>query len=452
MITYSIIKKSELEGAHRLDAEYYQPEYFIDFSKGQWESIGDVLSSCQYGISQSMNDEKNGYPIFKMDNIHHGFLVDDEVRFTDIPKATFTEFQLKKDDVLFNRVNSEEFVGRTGIYKLDELPSVFASYLIRIQTKRGGDILPDYLNVFLNSAYGIRQIRKFSRRAVNQANVNAEELKRIKIAVVPMSEQEKIAELSNESWRESQRSKSLYAQAEHLLLGELGLTNSREEGDLWSVVHFSDIKNAGRMDAEYFQSDFEKVRQKLQDQKMAQLGDLVTMKKGFEPGSGAYQEDGKLFIRVSSMSKDGITEKDQKFLSEKIYKELKGDYQPKVGEILLTKDATPGVAYVLKEDLEGIVSGGILRLKLKELIDPEYLAFCINSIVGKSQVERDAGGSVIKHWKPEQIKAMVIPILSRGTQQKIADLVRASHEARKKAKGLLEEAKRKVEEMIETAH
>ena len=119
-----------------------------------------------------------------------------------------------------------------------------------------------------------------------------------------------------------------------------------------------------------------------------------------------------------------------------------------IGEILLTKDATPGIAYVLREPIEGIISSGIMRLKLKEDIESEYLALCINSIIGQMQIERDAGGSIIIHWKPEQIKKLQIPILSKSIQQKIADLIRKSHEARKKAKGLLEEAKHKVEKVI----
>ncbi len=450
MIAYSIIQKSQLEGAHRLDAEYYQPEYFIDFTKGNWRPIGGVLELCQYGLSQAMNDEKKGHPMFKMDNINHAFLFDDEVRYADVNDNLFKEFKIKKDDVFFNRVNSEEFVGRTGIFKLD-LDAVFASYLIRIRPKKEGDILSDYLNIFLNSSYGLKQIRKFARRAVNQANVNAEELKQIKIAVLPKKEQEKIAELSNKSWQEFQNSKSFYSQARNLLLEELYLSSealAKEEG-LFSIVNLSEVKKANRIDAEYFQPKYEKIISLIRANSGINLGDLVSVKKGVEPGSDAYQDEGKLFIRVSSLSENGITDKDQKYLSDELYEKLKKDYEPKVGEILLTKDATPGIAYVLKEKTEGIISGGILRLKVKEEIEPEYLALCINSLVGQTQVERDAGGSIIKHWKPEQVKNILIPILPKPTQQKIADLVRKSHEARKKAKELLEEAKRKVEEMIE---
>lgn len=229
----------------------------------------------------------------------------------------------------------------------------------------------------------------------------------------------------------------------------MGLKNFESEGDLFSIINFSDVKSAKRIDAEYFQLKYEKLVEKIKKNNAQKLGDLVLMKKGIEVGVEEYQEEGKVFIRVSNMSKFGVTESDQKYLSDKLYESLKNNFKPNRGEVLLTKDATPGIAYSLKEDIEGIISGGTLRLKLKGKIEGEYLTLCLNSIIGKMQAERDAGGSVIAHWKPEQIKNIVIPILSKLIQQKIADLVIKSHEARKKAKELLEEAKRKVEEMIE---
>jgi len=81
--------------------------------------------------------------------------------------------------------------------------------------------------------------------------------------------------------------------------------------------------------------------------------------------------------------------------------------------------------------------------------EAEYLALVLNSLVGQAQAERDAGGSVIKHWKPEQIKNVLIPIISEPKQKIISDLIKKSFVARRKAKELLEKAKSKVEEMIE---
>ena len=96
-----------------------------------------------------MNTEGNGYGILRMDNLDGGFAFDDDLKYAPIDKKLFLKYKLYKDDVLFNRVNSEEFVGRTGIYKLSG-NHVFASYLVRLQTKEN-ELLPDYLNIFLNT-------------------------------------------------------------------------------------------------------------------------------------------------------------------------------------------------------------------------------------------------------------------------------------------------------------
>jgi len=235
-----------------------------------------------------------------------------------------------------------------------------------------------------------------------------------------------------------------------LLLEELGLKDFKVEDNLSYIVNLSEVKSAHRADAEYFQPKYDKLVERIKKRNAKTLGKVVSMKKGIEPGAEAYQDEGRLFVRVSSLSKYGIEDKDQKYLSEELYQKLKNNYEPKVGEILLTKDATPGIAYVVKGQIEGIISGGILRLKMKDKeIESEYLALCLNSILGQMQAERDGGGSIITHWRPEQIKSILIPVLPKSTQQKIADLVQKSHETRSKAKQLLEQAKHKVEKLIE---
>ncbi|MBM4308545.1 MAG: restriction endonuclease subunit S [Deltaproteobacteria bacterium] len=234
-----------------------------------------------------------------------------------------------------------------------------------------------------------------------------------------------------------------------MLLGEIGLKEFKPSEELFYIVNLSNVKSAHRADAEYFQPKYAKFLDKIEDRETKLLIELVSLKKGFEPGSEEYQNEGKLFIRVSNISKHGLIDKDQKYLSDELYQELKKDFEPKPGEILLTKDATPGIAYALKESVQGIIAGGIIRLKLKEDMEGEYLALCINSIIGQMQIDRDAGGTVIVHWKPDQIKKLQVPILLEPTQQKIGDLVRKSHAASKKGEELLERAKREMEELIE---
>lgn len=443
---FSIIQKSQLEGAHRMDAEFYQPEYFIDFSVGNWERIGDILEQCQYGISLAMNEEGIGYPIFKMNDINHGFLLDDEIKYVPLQEQIFQGFKLKRNDVLFNRVNSEEFVGRTGIYKL-AMDSVFASYLIRIRPNKN-IVTPDYLNIFLNSSFGIRQIRKFARRAVNQANVNAEELKEIRILIAPKSFQNEISILSDDAWASFEESKRLYAQAEDLLLEELGLKDVKFGEDLAYLVKFSDIKTAGRMDADYFQPKYEKLLEFLKKYGAKELSETVeNVSAKFD--SAKKPQDIFKYVELSNINAslgiiDGYSEVSGKEAPSRAKRVLKaGDVIVSSIEGSLEKSA------LVDREREGfLASTGFFQFRSKEILS-EVLLVMAKSIVFQWQLRQKTAGTILTAVPKESINGVLIPTIPKLIQQKIADLVRQSHEARKKSKELLESAKRKVEELIE---
>jgi restriction endonuclease S subunit len=256
----------------------------------------------------------------------------------------------------------------------------------------------------------------------------------------------------NKSFDLLNQSQSLYSQAENILLEELRLKDFKPKYEFSYIASLSDAFGVHRIDAEYFQPAYEKLVRELKGKiELRPLKKFIlSIQKGIEVGSDNYAEEGKPFIRVSNLSISGFTDRDQKYINEELYQQLKDVYEPKVGDFLLTKDATPGIAYVVKQSVDGVISSGILSLKISEdEINKEYLALCVNSLIGKMQVERDGGGSVIIHWKPEQIKMLQIPILTLETQQKIASLVQQSHEARRRAKELLEMAKKTVEIAIE---
>lgn len=456
MISYSIINKSRLEGALRLDAEYYQSEYLNSakiIENYGYKNLGDLLevltdyhANGSYEVLKSnveISSNRDFALIIRSVDLERGSF-DDDVRYVSEKAYNF----LKKTKVFGNEIIIDK-IGNTGaVYLMPNLnrPVTLGMNLFMLRLKKETD--PEFLYVFLNSKLGKSAI---SQRitGTNPTSIDKSSVRSIKIPTVSNNFSNEISHTVKDIIVLQEKSKSLYCQAEDLLLEELGLKNFNAKEKLWNTVKLSEIKKANRIDAEYFQPKYDKIVSLIRANKGIKLGEIVSIKKGIEPGAEEYQEQGKLFIRVSSLSKQGITDKDQKYLSDKLYQKLKKDLEPKTGEILLTKDATPGIAYVLKESIEGIISGGILRLKVKADVDAEYLALCINSLIGQMQAERDAGGSIIAHWKPEQIKNILIPILPKSIQQKIADLVRQSHEARKKAKELLEEAKHKVEQLIE---
>lgn len=450
MIVFSIIKKSQLEGAHRLDAEYYQPEY-LDIKeklRGHPTLMDIALRITDFGAYSQMNfveytDE--GPRFLRNQDIGEVFINNDEPIFTSLETYNRLSLKLEAQDIITPRVGT---IGNAAIILKDNIPATANQNLAQIKPDKK-KINPYYLVVFLCSKYGRSQFERAATGNV-QPWLNLIQIKSLRVFIPSEREQKKFEDLvNNEVLIYFENSKSLYSQAEQILLEELGLQDFSVDAGLWSVVKFSEVKNAERIDADYFEPRYQKLFRAIKKRNAQTLGELVSIKKGIEPGSEAYTEEGKPFIRVSSISKEGIGDRVQKFLSEEMYQELKKDYEPKAGEVLLTKDASIGMACVVREPVEGIISGGILRLKIKGEVDADYLALCLNSIVGQYQAERDAGGSIIKHWKPSEIKKVLIPVLPKPTQQKIADLVRQSHAARKKARELLEEAKRTVERLIE---
>jgi type I restriction enzyme S subunit len=155
----------------------------------QTAKLEDVLELCQYGLSAKFG-ETGKYRILKMDDIASGIAIPDNAKYIDLNKKTFDNFKLEKGDILFNRTNSYELVGRTGIFLLDG-DYTFASYLIRLRPKKetaDSQFLTYYL-VFSNN-----RLKQLATRAVHQANINATNLQSFTIALPPLPEQKQIAE------------------------------------------------------------------------------------------------------------------------------------------------------------------------------------------------------------------------------------------------------------------
>ena len=245
-------------------------------------------------------------------------------------------------------------------------------------------------------------------------------------------------------------SKECYDKAQTLLLSELGLVDWQPEQELTFIKNFSDTERAERIDADYFQPKYDDIVNAIKNYPGGwdTLGNLVTLKKCVEVGSKEYLETGIPFVRVSNLSPFEITQ--EKYISEELYAEIK-QHQPKQGEILFSKDATPGIAYYLREVPEKMIpAGGILRLKNRtHKIENQYLTLVLNSILTQEQINRDVGGSVILHWRPDQVAETVIPILHQDKQTEIKQKVIESFNGHKHAKNLLEHAKRAVEIAIE---
>ncbi len=159
-------------------------------SEWKLEKLGSTLELCQYGLSIPMT-EKGRYPIIRMNEISDGYIIPNIAKFVNIDNATFNKFKLEKGDVLVNRTNSYELVGRTGIFTLSG-DYVFASYIIRLRPKREV-VEPLFLSLYL--IFATDRLRRIATRAVHQANINATNLKEFLIPIPGIEEQKKIVDI-----------------------------------------------------------------------------------------------------------------------------------------------------------------------------------------------------------------------------------------------------------------
>jgi type I restriction enzyme S subunit len=179
------------DGTLRPPGQFQDDEHFGRLPK-RWkaERLGKLLSECQYGLSRAMT-ETGQYPIFRMNNIERGRMIPNPLAYIDLSQPEFTKYRVNRGDILFNRTNSLDLVGKVGIFELDG-DFVFASYLIRLVAEPPND--PRFINYYLNSYQGQKRIRAKVTPAISQANVNTRSLKAVWTPKPPPDEQRSIAD------------------------------------------------------------------------------------------------------------------------------------------------------------------------------------------------------------------------------------------------------------------
>lgn len=145
-----------------------------------WEvvPVSSVVTAFQYGLSVPMQP-KGGLPILRMGNIQDGGVLLSDLKFVSLPAKVIAPYRLQRGDVLFNRTNSQEWVGKVGLYRHDT-PAVFASYLIRLVAD-SAKVDNYYLGHVLGSYSSQCRIKRYATPGVQQVNINATNLGKVLI-------------------------------------------------------------------------------------------------------------------------------------------------------------------------------------------------------------------------------------------------------------------------------
>ena len=439
----SVVKLSEvLEDVDlRLESEYYNSEHIV-FNSVQG---CDIESFSQYGTSEDLNEEGKGFPILRL-NEFDSFFISKPSKYCDlISKETFELLKLKKNDVLICRTNGNpKYVGKAAIVPKN-YEYAFASYVFRLRPKT--DIINSATLVsFLNSKYGRIEIEKYSMVG-NQANFSPAKFRQIAIPILSKELNNKIEEIVYKSFELLEESKSLYSQAEDLLLGELGLKDWRPKNTLHTTKKFSDFAQSGRLDAEYYQPKYDEIEKAIKSYKggydiVSNLFNQNLDVCDYKKTEYNYIEIGDVNVGDGSVSFNKVETSELPDNAKRVLNK---------NDILISKvrPYRGAVAIIDFEQEDLIGSGAFTVLQEKSSYKKETLQILFRTAVYKDWLLKWNVGSSYPVIKDEDILNLPIPILPEQIQTKIASLIQQSFECKAQSKQLLEDAKRMVETEIE---
>lgn len=446
MSVISIIQKSKLEGALRIDSEYYQPHYIRLAEKLEQTNtidLGKLSESINrnpmcYGFNYSLK----GYPFFRIDDLYSPFVDYSNTVFID--EETHYKFfttALKHNDIMMGvRGNT---VGRLGIYKGDDFKANISPNLIYFRLNEPKQA--DYVSAILISPIGQLQIKRILA-GTGQPTITSDLIKKIKIPVFQRSLEEQISSLINESIINSNLSNELYLRAEKLLLAELGLLEWKPKHTRSFVRRYSEATQARRIDSDFFQPKYDEIIsavKKFQPLKLTAYAKSILKTVKFDAGEFyRYIEIGDINTGTSEVE---FTLREAKDLPANAKIEVKG------GELLVSKvRPTRGAVGIVPADCaeNGVASGAFAVYEVESPMR-EFLQVFLRSIVGKMQLEKPSKGTSYPVIENADVNSVLIPTLNPSLIKEISDSVKQSHEARREANRLLQLAKRAVETAIE---
>lgn len=457
MAIVTTIPTSALEFGNRIDAELYRPSLRQSFERifQTGLPVTRLRRVCIIRSGTTPADRVDGLSagpiLFKTTDIRNGIIPPkgDYYRITDDVHHRMAKTILEDRDVLLNIVGATlEVIGRSAfVSRLDgEANITQAMVFLRCQTP---DILPGFLFAYLNTKYGQDQIARYAR-PTGQYNLNLQEVGHICIPLLPVHEQQAIEQLVLSAGNLQDESSANYAKAEQHFESELGLNKLTFQKPVgyaarFSTVGWSETFSAGRVDAQCFAPDARFYENWLHAHtRCDRLGSLLqATAKGRQQADAA--EGATDYCSIKHITGRELVEVSKCFSQADTL--LAG-----VNDLLLAiTGATIGKIGIVKRYERLAFSGDLLCMRTVESIDPHYLLLALDHKIGQVQFNRWITGSTNGHLAPRDVARVLVPRLSSKTEARIAELVKSSLFKRQESEQLLEQAKTRVEQLIEAA-
>lgn len=448
MAVWSQILTSDLVGAIRLDAEFWQPAY-LEKEKtiriNEHAALGNLVGTFKKGIFYILAREytNHGVPFYRSSNV--GAILPKEEGLTYITERKH------QDEYKTALVNGDLMIVKTGksgaSVVLQERCNVSQDVIaVKVRRER---VNPYYLAVYLDTRFGSSEMNRWFQGQV-QPHLSLEDARRIWVPLIAELEQQQIEKLVLGSAKAKNDSEQAWSTAQQFLESELGLDKLRLQKPMGYTASFSDLEMSRRFDAQHYQFQF--------SQLLAHLAKFTTYKirqirscnrRGIQPlyvADGAFDVINSQHLGPKHIDYAGLQKTShQTFVASPEAHIRQNDL------LIYTTGAYIGRTNVYLSNAPALASNHVNILRITPEIDAAYLAIVFQSVVGQFQTQKHSRGSAQAELYSNDIDKFIVPILPFEIQTTIGNLVRESLEKQRESARLLAQAKTRVEQLIEAA-
>ena len=422
----------------RLEADYFTAQ---NLHGDNIVSAIKYIERVQYGTSEFLNEEKQGYPILRLNEFETYFIKEPAKYCNIITRQQYEELKLHKGDVLVCRTNGNpDLVGRAAVI-MEECDYAFASYLFRVNVS--DEITPECFAAYLQSKYGRIEIDKNSMKG-NQTNFSPAKLKDIKIPSFSYDFCKAITCRFRESYDQLKTSKDFYSLAEKLLKDKLSINFDDKQSI--SIKKLSNSFNAsGRLDAEYYQPKYEKIETAIKNIKHTNLDVICDVETGEFISETLYGKEGFSYIRGTDITSHCIDVEN----ATKVNTTIKGLNVIENGDLAFAMIGSVGNVSI-NRGTTAIVSNNLGTIKPHDKKLSNYLLVYLLSDIGQALFEKYQTRTAQPKIKKEDVGKFLVPLLSDDEIEFISNKAEESFRLKEKSKELLDIAIKAVEMAIET--
>ena len=412
-----------LELKRRKEIRYATPLYPLT-------KIGMLADFIQYGISERANTNGSGIPMIRMNNLQPlGWDLSD-LKHIELDEPTLNKYRLEKGDILFNRTNSKELVGKSEVFN-ESGDWVFASYLIRVRLDRS-KAMPEFVSAFLNTDAGRMQIDQVSRQIAGMSNVNAEELRELEIPLPPDVAQQSalISELNSaiaQRDRYLREAGVLLGSLDELITSELNLPSPNSIPTGGYAALRGAVRSVNNLSADYHHPERIRALRLISSVPHATLFSLVTFERSVlkEPGPARY-------LGLASVASNTGQ------LTDAVEMAAGQCFQFEAGDVLYGR-LRPYLNKVWVATFGGVCSTEfhVMRTIDASRLRPEYLAVVMRTGLIVAQTKHMMTGNTHPRIANEDVVNLVIPLADPKVQDRI---VAAARERETEANRLRDEA------------